>query len=103
MNWAERWKDYREFQTQLWRERETKMDEILKRNAFQFEHVFDVPLAKYWDSDLGGLQIAPFMTEVLEYKGPHVYNATAKKFGVSGLRIVGRILSDIMEYWTVPF
>lgn len=79
------------------------MKVIRKKNTFAFERVFGVPISQYWDDDRGGFQVVPFMTQVLEYEGPSPYNALSKKFGVAGLRVIGSIMADVTDYWTVPF
>ena len=79
------------------------MKDIRKRNAFQFEHVFDAPLSQYWDDNLGGFQITPFMTQVLEYEGQNVYSAVEHTYGRDGLIILGKIMNEITDWCTVPF
>ncbi len=65
-----------------------------------FEAAFNAPLSQYWDDNLGGFQMTPFCTQILEYRGPHPMPVCGQKFGVAGVNVIRDILAQMTEIWT---
>jgi hypothetical protein len=80
------------------------LPDMRRKYEATFRLIFGVPLSQYWDDNRGGFQITPFMTQVLEYEGPHLYRAIDEEYGTVGIRTIKQIMLECAVGWcTVPF